>query len=167
MYSVIGAPVEQAQQARIYLRVAVGLLCCLVFVFVYPFYLVISGIDTSAPALLQTENKTIYYLQDVIPMLCVGIALICRKSNFFLHLSPALFLYCALSLLSAAWSEDPYVSLKFGFRLSLYVIAIAALCEVLSLEILCRVLMMMFAFIILSSVAMAILVPGYGTHQAS
>jgi O-antigen ligase len=167
MYNVIEDPVEQAQEARIYLRAAVGLLCCLVFVFVYPFYLVISGIDTSAPAVLQTENKTIYYLQDVIPMLCVGIALICRKSNFFRHLSPALMLYCAFSFLSAAWSEDPYGSLKFASRLSLYVIAIAALCEVLKLEILCRVLMVMFAFIILSSVAMAILAPGYGTHQAN
>src|SRR5947207_15337574 len=96
MYYAIGDPVEQVQQARLYLRAAVGLLYCLVFVFVYPFYPVISGMDLSAPAALQTENKTIYYLQWVVPMLCIGIAVIFRKSNFFLHLSPVLLLYCAL-----------------------------------------------------------------------
>src|SRR6266481_8584318 len=103
MYNVIGDSVEQAQQARMYLRAAVGLLYCLMFVFVYPFYLVISGIDLSAPAALQTENKTIYYLQWIVPMLCIGIAVIFRKSHFFLHLSPVLLLYCALCFLSAAW----------------------------------------------------------------
>jgi exopolysaccharide production protein ExoQ len=167
MYDVIGDTTEQTQQVQLYDRVAVVLLVCLLFVFIYPFYLVISGIDTSVPGALQTENKTVYYLQEVIPVFCVGIALLCRKSNFFLHLSPALFLYCLFGLLSAAWSEDPYVSVKFAFRLSLYVIAIAALCEVLSLETVCRVFIMMFAFVILSSVAMAILAPKYGTHQAT
>jgi hypothetical protein len=83
MYNAIGDPVAQAQQARIYQRAAAGLLSCLVLVFVYPFYPVISGIDLSAPAELQTENKTIYYLQWVVPMLCVGIALIFRKSHSF------------------------------------------------------------------------------------
>ena len=167
MYNAIGAPVKQVRQARIYQRAAVGLLCCLIFVFVYPFYLVISGIDLSAPAVLQTENKTIYYLQWLIPMLCVGIAVILRKSHFLLHLSPALLLYCAHCFLSAAWSEDPYVSLKFAARLSLYVIGIAALCEVLSLETVCRVLMKSIAFIVFASIAMAVLAPGYGTHQTS
>ena len=167
MYNAIGAPVKQVRQARIYQRAAVGLLCCLIFVFVYPFYLVISGIDLSAPAVLQTENKTIYYLQWLIPMLCVGIAVILRKSHFLLHLSPALLLYCAHCFLSAAWSEDPYVSLKFAARLSLYVIGIAALCEVLSLETVCRVLMKSIAFIVFASIAMAVLAPGYEAHQTS
>ena len=166
MYSTISDTVE-TQQALLYQRAAVALLVCLLFVFIYPFYLVISGIDTSVPDALQTENKTIFYLQDAIPVLCVGIALLSRKSSFLLHLSPPLLLYCAFGLLSAAWSEDPYVSLKFAIRISLYIVAIAALCEVLQLETVCRVLMKMFAFVILASVAMAVVVPSYGTHQAT
>jgi exopolysaccharide production protein ExoQ len=166
MYSTISDTTE-TQQALLYQRAAVALLVCLLFVFIYPFYLVISGIDTSVPDALQTENKTVFYLQDAIPVLCVGIALLSRKSSFVLHLSPPLLLYCAFGLLSAAWSEDPYVSLKFAIRISLYIIAIAALCEVLQLETVCRVLMKMFAFVILASVAMALVIPSYGTHQAT
>lgn len=168
MYRTVDDSAKQAKYAQLYHRAAVILLACLLFVFIYPFYLVISGIDPSAPKELQIESdKTIYYLQDVVPLLCIGLALLSRKAHFYLHVSPALFLYCMFGLLSAAWSEDPYVSLKFAFRLSLYVVAIAALCELLTLETVCRVMMAMFAFIILSSVLMAILVPSYGTHQAT
>jgi O-antigen ligase len=168
MYDVIADPVEHVQQARIYQRSAVWLLYCLLFAFLYPFGMLINDIDPSVPIELQTTGTmTIYYLRFVLPVLCVGIALTYRKSNFFLHLSPALLLYCALSFLSVAWSEDQYISLKSAVRVSEYVIAVAALCEVLELEILCRALLNIFAFIILSSVAMAILVPAYGTHQAS
>jgi exopolysaccharide production protein ExoQ len=168
MYDVIADPVEPVQQARIYLRPAVGLLYCLILAFLYPFAMLINGIDPSVPVELQTTGTmTIYYLRFALPMLCVGIALACGKSNFFLHLSPALLFYCALSFLSVAWSEDQYASLKSAVRLSEYVIAIAALCEVLELEILCRALLNIFAFAILASVAMAILAPAYATHQAS
>ncbi|WP_407180068.1 O-antigen ligase family protein [Bradyrhizobium sp. STM 3562] len=167
MYSAISDTTERRRQVLQYERAAIVLLVCLLFAFIYPFYLAISGIDTSVPAALQTENKTIYYLQDVIPTLCVGIALLYRRSTFLLRLSPPLLLYCAFGFLSALWSEDPYVSLKFAVRLSLYIGAIAALCELLKLETRCRVLMMMFAFVILASVAMAVLIPSYGTHQAT
>ncbi|MBR1132231.1 O-antigen ligase family protein [Bradyrhizobium iriomotense] len=165
MYHVIGGRVEQAPEDH--QRTAVVLLYCLILVFIYPFMLLISGVDTSVPAALQTENKTIYWLRYFVPLLCIGFALACGKSNFLLHLPPALLLYSVLCLLSVAWSEDPYPSFKYGLRLLLYVVAVAALCEVLSLEIVCRVLLKIFAFIILSSVALAILAPGYGTHQAS
>jgi O-antigen ligase len=167
MYHVIEDSVEQAQQAPIYPRLALGLLYCLILVFIYPFNSIISDTDPSVPLALQTENKTIYYLRYIVPMLCIGIALVCRKSNFVPHLTPALLLYCALSFLSIAWSEDPYLSLISAVRLLEYVIAIVALCEVLRLEIVCRAFLNIIAFIILSSVAMAILVPGYGVHQAN
>lgn len=167
MYSVISDTTEQTRLEVLYQRAAAALLGCLLLVFIYPFYPVISGLDPSVPAPLQTENKSIYYLQDIIPILCIGVALLYRESHFFLHLSPALFLYCLFGLLSAVWSEDPYVSLKFAFRLSLYIVAIAALCEVLRLETVCRVFIVMLAFVALSSAAMAILAPKYGTHQAT
>ncbi|WP_439374652.1 O-antigen ligase family protein [Bradyrhizobium sp. DASA03120] len=168
MYHIVGGRViERATESRFYRRAAVVLLYCLILVFIYPFMLLISDVDTSVPLALQTQSKTIYYLRYFFPLLCIGFALACGESNFLLRLCPALMLYCVLCLLSVAWSEDPYSSFKYGVRLLLYVIAVAALCEALRLEIVCRVILRIVAFIILSSVAMAVLAPGYGTHQAS
>src|SRR5215471_18705318 len=114
-----------------YSRGAVALLYALLLAFLYPFYLVISGLDPNIPAQLQTEQKTVYYLQELIPMLCLGLISLYKRAAFLARFSPWLGAYCALCVLSSAWSADPYVSFKFSTRLVLYVLALAALFEVM------------------------------------
>jgi exopolysaccharide production protein ExoQ len=147
----------------IYSKVAELLFIGLLLVFIYPFFFVISGVDPTLPTEEQSPAKLVYFLQVVFPFSCIGIALMCRGSD--LCLPGAIMIYPIVCLASIIWSVNPYDTLKYATLMFLYVLAIAAVCQVLDIGVFCKVIARVLVFLILASLAMAVAFPEYGTHQ--
>ena len=47
----------------------------------------------------------------------------------------------------------------------LYILAIAAVCQVLDIGVFCKIIVKLLAFLVLASVVMAVAFPKYGLHQ--
>lgn len=150
--------------AVLYPKVMELLFVGLLMVYVYPFFLVISGIDPTLPFDIQSEAKTVYYLRFAFPLLCIAIALLYRGPDV-LSLHSAILIYPVVCLASTTWSVDPYDTFKYTVLLLLYYLAVAAICHVLDIEVVCKIIVKVLAFLILASVVMALAAPKYGTHQ--
>ena len=147
----------------IYSKVAELLFIGLLLVFIYPFFFVISGVDPNIPIEAQSPTKIVYFLQVALPFSCLAIALMCRGSD--LCLPGAIMIYPILCLASIIWSVGPYDTFKYATLMLLYILAIAAVCQLLDIGVFCNIIVKLFAFIILASVVMAIALPNYGIHQ--
>jgi exopolysaccharide production protein ExoQ len=138
----------------------------LLLVFIYPFFFAISGIDPTLPLEGQSEVKTVYYLRLALPLLCLAIALLYRGPDvFLLSLHSTILIFPLVCLTSTIWSVDPYETFKYTSLLILYILAVAAICHVLDMEVVCKLIVKVLAFLILASVVMAVAFPIYGTHQ--
>jgi O-antigen ligase len=124
----------------------------------------ISGIDPSLPIDNQQETKIVYYLQIAIPLLCIAVAAMYHGKRF-LDIPGVILVYPLVCLASTAWSVDPYNTFKYASILIIFVLATAAICSVLEIDVYCNVVIKVLIFLILSSVVMAIVFPVYGTHQ--
>jgi exopolysaccharide production protein ExoQ len=138
----------------------------LLLVFIYPFFFAISGIDPTLPLEGQSEVKTVYYLRLALPLLCLAIALLYRGPDvFLLSLRSTILIYLLVCLTSTIWSVDPYDTFKYTSLLLLYILAVAAICHVLDMEVVCKIIVKVLVFLILASVVMAVAFPQFGTHQ--
>jgi exopolysaccharide production protein ExoQ len=149
--------------ALIYSKVAELLFIGLLLVFIYPFFFLISGVDPTVAIEGQSQAKIVYFLQLVLPLLCLALAFMCRGSD--VYFPPAIMSYAVLCLASTIWSVDPYDTSKYASLLLLYILAIAAVCQVLDIGVFCRIIVRLLAFLLLASVVMAVAFPKYGTHQ--
>jgi exopolysaccharide production protein ExoQ len=150
----------------IYSKLTVLLFISLLLVFIYPFFLVISGVDPTIPVEIQSENKIVNYLQMALPLLCIAVGLLYRGPDVFrLRLQSTILIYPFICLTSTIWSVDPYYTLRFASLMLLYLLAIAAVSQVLDIEVFCGIIVKVLMFLILASVVMAIAFPKYGTHQ--
>jgi O-antigen ligase len=147
------------------LKITELLFAGLLLVFIYPFFFAISGIDPTLPLADQSEVKTVYYLRLAFPLSSLAIASMYRGLGSFLPLPRAIMIYLMICLASTIWSVDPYDTLKFTASLLLYILAVAATCHALNMEVVCKIIVKVLAFLILASVVMAVAVPKYGTHQ--
>lgn len=147
----------------IYSKVAKSLLIGLLLVFIYPFFSLISGVDPTVPIEGQSQNKIVYFLQVAFPFFCLAIALLYRGSD--ICLPAGTMIYPIFCLASTIWSVNPYDTFKEASLLLLYILAIAAICQILDIGVFCRIIVRVLAFLILSSVVMAVVLPQYGTHQ--
>ena len=147
----------------IYSKVAELLFIGLLLVFIYPFFFVISGVDPTIPNEGQSQTKIVYHLQMAFPFFCLAIALLYRGSDICL---PAItMIYPIVCLASTIWSVNPYVTFREASLLLLYILAIAAICQILDIGVFCKIIVRVLAFLILASVVMAVALPQYGTHQ--
>ncbi|MEH2516358.1 exopolysaccharide production protein ExoQ [Bradyrhizobium sp. AZCC 1610] len=149
----------------IYSRVAELLFIGLLLVFIYPFFFVISGTDPTIPIESQSETKNVYYLQMALPFFCLVIALMCRGSG--VCLPSAIMIYAGICLASTVWSVDPYDTFKQASLVFLYILAIAAVCQVLDIGTFCKIIVKLLVFLMLASVVMAVAFPKYGIHQVN
>ncbi|KRR10477.1 hypothetical protein CQ12_10495 [Bradyrhizobium jicamae] len=149
----------------IYSKAAELLLIGLLLVFIYPFFFVISGTDPALPTASQSETKIVYYLQMALPFSCVAIALMCRGSGVCLPI--AIMSYASICLASTIWSVEPYGTFKQASLMFLYILAIAAVCQVLDIGTFCKIIVKLLVFLMLASVVMAVAFPNYGIHQVS
>jgi len=147
----------------IYSKVAELPFIGLLLVFIYPFFFVISGVDPTIPIEAQSQTKLVYFLQLVFPFFCIAIALMCRGLD--ICLPGAIIIYPIVCLVSTIWSVDPYVTFKYASLMFLYILAIAAVCQVLDIGVFCKIIVRVLAFLILASVVMAVAFPKYGIHQ--
>jgi exopolysaccharide production protein ExoQ len=147
----------------IYSKVAELLFIGLLLVFIYPFIFVISGVDPTIPIEAQSPTKIVYFLQVAFPFFCLAIALMCRGSD--LCLPGAIIIYPIVCLASIIWSVGPYDTFKYATLMFLYILAIAAVCQVLDIGVFCKIIVKLLAFLILASVVMAVAFPKYGIHQ--
>jgi exopolysaccharide production protein ExoQ len=147
----------------IYSKVAELLFIGLLLVFIYPFFFVISGVDPTIPMEEQSQIKLVFFLEVVFPFLCIAIALMCRGSDICLPV--AIMIYPIICLVSTIWSVDPYVTFKYTCIMFLYILAIAAVCQVLDIGVFCKIIVKLLVFLILASVVMAVAFPKYGIHQ--
>jgi O-antigen ligase len=147
----------------IYSKSAELLFICLLLIFIYPFFFVISGVDPTIPTEEQSQSKLVYFLQLVVPLLCIAIALMCRGSA--ICLPGAIMIYPIVCLASTIWSVGPYDTFKYATLMFLYIFAVAAVCQLLDIAVFCKIIVKVLAFLILASVVMAIAFPKYGTHQ--
>jgi exopolysaccharide production protein ExoQ len=147
----------------IYSKSAELLFICLLLIFIYPFFFVISGVDPTIPIEEQSQSKLVYFLQLVVPLLCIAIALMCRGSA--ICLPGAIMIYPIVCLASTIWSVGPYDTFKYATLMFLYIFAVAAVCQLLDIAVFCKIIVKVLAFLILASVVMAIAFPKYGTHQ--
>ena len=148
-----------------YSKLTEFLFISLLLVFIYPFFFVIAGVDPTAPIEIQSDAKIVYYLQMTLPLLCLAIAFLHRGLDVFLSLDSTILIYLLICFTSTIWSVDPYNTFKFSCLLFLYLLAIAAICRVLEIEVFCRIIVKVLMFLILASVVMAVAFPKYGTHQ--
>jgi O-antigen ligase len=149
-----------------YSKVAEVIFIGLLLVYLYPFLFFISGIDPTIRAELQSDVKLVYYLQMVLPFLCFAVALAYRGSSVALYLPPAITFYMVICLASSIWSVSFYESFRDATLMFLYVAATAAICQVLDIEVFCKAIVKVLAFISVASVLVAVALPKYGTHQA-
>jgi exopolysaccharide production protein ExoQ len=147
----------------IYSKVAELLFIGLLLVFIYPFFFIISGVDPTIPTEEHSETKIFYFLQVALPFFCIAIALMYRGSD--VCLPGAIMIYPIFCLASTVWSVNPYDTFKYASLLLLYVFAIAAVCQILEIEVFCKILVRVLVFLMLTSVVMAVAFPQYGTHQ--
>src|ERR1700687_2414010 len=117
----------------IYSKVAELLFIGLLLVFIYPFIFVISGVDPTIPIEAQSPTKIVYFLQVAFPFFCLAIALMCRGSD--LCLTGAIMIYPIVCLASIIWSVGPYDTFKYATLMFLYILAIAAVCQVLDIGV--------------------------------
>jgi exopolysaccharide production protein ExoQ len=148
-----------------YAKIAELLLIGLLLCFIYPFFLIISGIDPTIPLDVQSEVKLVYFLQMALPFMCFAIAYMYRGSGISISLVTPIVLYPLVCLVSTIWSVNPYDTFKFAFLLLLYITSVAAICHVLDIEVICKIIVKILMFLILASVVMAVALPKYGTHQ--
>jgi exopolysaccharide production protein ExoQ len=151
--------------AALYSKITELLFGGLLLVFIYPFFFAISGIDPTFPLEDQSEVKTVYYLRLALPLLCLAITSMYRGFGLLLSLPRAITIYLLLCLISTIWSVNPYDTFKYTSLLFLYVLAVAAICHVLNMEVVCKIIVKVLAFLILASVVTALAFPKYGTHQ--
>jgi exopolysaccharide production protein ExoQ len=151
--------------AVLYSKITELLFVGLLLVFIYPFFFAISGIDPTLPLADQSEVKTVYYLRLALPLLCLAITFMYRGLGLFLSLPRAIMIYLMICLTSTIWSVDPYDTFKYTSLLFLYILAVAGICHVLNMEVVCKIIIKVLAFLILASVVMAVAFPKYGTHQ--
>lgn len=149
----------------IYSKLTEFLFISLLLAFIYPFFLVISGVDPTAPIEVQSETKIVYFLQMTLPLLCLAMAVMHRGPGVFLSLYSTIMIYPLVCLTSTIWSVDPYNTFKFASLLLLYLLAIAAICQILDMGVFCKIMVKVLVFLILASVVMAVAFPKYGTHQ--
>lgn len=149
----------------IYSKLAKLLLIGLLLVFIYPFSLVISGIDPTIPKEGQSETKIVYFLQVVFPFFCLALALMYRGLGLFLSLPGTIMIYPMICLTSTIWSVAPYDTFKAAALFLLFILSIAAICHVLSIGVFCKTIARVLVFLILASVVMAVAYPEHGTHQ--
>ena len=151
----------------LYSKVAELIFIGLLLAYLYPFLFFISGIDPTIRAELQSDySKLVYYLQMVLPFLCFAAALAYRGSSVALYLPPAITFYMVICLASSIWSVSFYESFRDATLMFLYVAATAAICQVLDIEVFCKAIIKVLAFIAVASVLVAVAFPKYGTHQA-
>jgi exopolysaccharide production protein ExoQ len=148
----------------IYPKLTEFLFISLLLVYIYPFAFLISGIDPALPRDDQQETKIVYYLQIAIPLLCIAIAAMYHGDLFF-GIPGVILVFPLVCLASTAWSVDPYDTFKSASILIMFILATAAICSVLEINVYCNVVIKVSIFVILSSVMMAIVFPKYGTHQ--
>ncbi len=153
------------QMDGIYSKLTELLFIGLLLVFIYPFFFAISGIDPTIPSGLQSETKIVYFLQLAFPFLCLAIAFLYRGLGLFLSLPGTIMIYPMICLTSTIWSVDPYDTSKVASLLFLYILSIAAICQVLDIAVFCKIIVKVLVFLILASVVMAVAFPEYGTHQ--
>jgi exopolysaccharide production protein ExoQ len=151
--------------AVLYSKITELLFVGLLLVFIYPFFFAISGIDPTLPLGDQSAVKTVYYLRLALPLLCLAITFMYRGLGLFLSLPRAIMIYLMICLTSTIWSINPYDTFKFTSLLFLYILAVAGICHVLNMEVVCKIIVKLLAFLILASVVMAVAFPKYGTHQ--
>lgn len=165
MRSMIRSDAHPQIDGLIYSKVAELLLTGLLLVFIYPFFFVISGVDPTIPIEQQSQIKIIYFLQMALPFFCIAIALLCRGSD--ICLPGAITIFPIVCLVSTIWSVDPYDTFKYSSLMFIYVLAIAAVCQVLDIGVFCKIIARVLAFLVLASVVMALAFPKYGTHHLS
>jgi O-antigen ligase len=149
----------------IYSKVAELLFIALLLVFIYPFFFVISGVDPTIPIEGQSQTKIVYFLQVAFPFFCLAIAFMYRGSD--VCLPGATMIYPIVCLASTMWSVNPYDTFKFASLMFIYILAIAAVCQVLDIGVFCKAIVKVLVFLILASVVMAVAFPKYGTHQVN
>jgi exopolysaccharide production protein ExoQ len=149
----------------IYSKVAELLFIGLLLVFIYPFFFVISGVDPTIPIEGQSQTKIVYFLQVAFPLFCLAIALMCRGAE--VCLPGGIMIYPIICLASAMWSVDPYDTFKYASLMLLYILAIAAVCQVLDIGVFCKAIVKVLVFLVLASVVMAVAFPRFGTHQVN
>lgn len=157
--------VSPQMSGLIYSKAAELLLVGLLLVFIYPFFFLISGVDPTVPPAEQSQIKIVYFLREAFPFFCVAIAFFCRRSE--ISLPGVSMIYPIICLASSMWSVDPYVTFKFATVMFLYILAIAAVCQVLDIDVFCKIIIKVLAFLILASVVMALALPKYGIHQVN
>jgi O-antigen ligase len=148
----------------IYLKLAEMLFIALLLCFMYPFYFAISGIDPTIPLEVQSEIKIFDYMQMALPFLCLAIAYMHRGSCLSISLIIPIVLYPLICITSTIWSVNPYYTFKYSLLLLIYIFAIAAICHILDIEVICKIIVKILIFLILASVVMAVVLPKYGTH---
>jgi exopolysaccharide production protein ExoQ len=149
----------------IHSKLAQLLFALLLLVYTYPFAFLIAGIDPTLPLDdPQEATKIVYYLQFAIPLLCIAIAAMYHGDLSF-GIPGVILVYPLVCLASTAWSVDPYNTFKLASLMIMFVLATAAICSVLEIDVYCNVVIKVLIFLILSSVVMAIVFPKYGTHQ--
>jgi len=101
----------------------------------------------------------------MVPLLCLAIAFLYRGTDVFGSLYSAILVYPMVCLASTIWSVNPYDTFKYSSLLLLYILAIASICQVLEIDVFCRIIVKVLVFLMLASVAMAVVFPRYGIHQ--
>jgi len=137
----------------IYSKVIELLFIGLLLVLIYPFFYLISGVNPGVP-IEQSQTKVVYFLQVAVPLFCIAIALMCRGPG--VCLPGAIMIYPIICLASTMWSVDPYDTFKYTTLMFLYILAVAAVCQVLDIGIFCKIIVKVLAFLILASVVMAV-----------
>jgi exopolysaccharide production protein ExoQ len=163
MRSLIKSNAHTQISGLIYSKVAELPFIGLLLVFIYPFASLISGVDPTVPIEGQSQNKIVYYLQVAFPFLCLAIALLYRGSG--ICLLAITMIYPIFCLASTTWSVNPYDTFKEASVLLGYILAIAALCQILDIGVFCKIIVRVLAFLILASVVMVVALARYGTHQ--
>jgi len=74
-------------------------------------------------------------------------------------------IYPIFCLASSIWSVNPDETFKEACVLLGYILAIAAVCQILDIGVFCKIIVRVLAFLILASVVMAVALPQYGTHR--
>jgi O-antigen ligase len=83
----------------------------------------------------------------------------------FLSVPGTTMIYPMICLASTIWSVDPYDTFKAAVLFLLYILSIAAICQVLDIRLFCKIIARVLAFLILASVVMAVAFPEYGKHH--
>ena len=129
-----------------YLKIAELLFIALLLCFIYPFFLIISGIDPTIPLEAQSEMKAVYFLQMALPFLCLAIASRYRGPGLSLFLPSEIVLYLIICFASTIWSVDPYDTFKFTSVFFLYILSVSAICHVLNVEVICKIIIKVLIF---------------------